>query len=88
MSPNASIPVDIAPSSGYVGKEKVEVKRLDDAIRPFAEPGESYYLKADTQGFERHVLDGAPETLKACKVVELELSITPVYTGCMLFGNM
>jgi len=87
LLPLEQIHLDIAPCSAYVGKEKVEVKRLDEAVKPYAADGAKFYLKADTQGFERHVLEGAAGILADCEAIELELSCIPTYTGCMLFGE-
>ena len=87
MLPLEQIHLDIAPCSAYVGKENVDVMRLDDAVRPHTSEADEFYLKADTQGFEKHVLDGAPDVLARSRAVELELSVTPTYGGCLLFDE-
>ena len=69
--------VEAGPESGFVGVEEIDIKRLDDVIDP-AWPGE-FALKLDTQGFELHVLRGAPETLKRTVLVVAELSLVPLY---------
>ena len=56
------------------------------ADRPPAQ--RSSYLKVDTQGYEHEVIAGATETLRRCRAVELELSLTPLYEGQLLIGEM
>ena len=69
-----------APESGYIGTEQVPVARLDDALKghPTRNP---LHLKIDTQGFERQVMAGAPETLARAASVQLEVSLVPLYEG-------
>lgn len=71
--------VTAAPLSGYCSTEEVPVNRLDEVI----DPGWSgpYAMKLDTQGFELHVLRGAPNTLGRTKVVMVEMSLAPLYAG-------
>ena len=45
------------------------------------------FLKLDVQGFERQVLDGAAGVLDRLSVVQLELSVTPLYEGEMVLGE-
>lgn len=76
-----------APGSAYAGKEQVEVLPLDELV-PTLCPGDSkIYLKIDTQGFEKSVLEGATETLRRCSAVQMELSLTPLYEGGFLFAE-
>lgn len=71
-----------APHVGYVGTEEIEVKRLDDVAPEHL--GTRTFLKIDTQGFEKEVLAGGPDTLKTCVGLQLELSFVPLYSGGML----
>lgn len=68
-----------APSSRYVRTEKAPVIRLDDC--DLFDRDVPTFLKIDTQGFEQHVLDGAPETLKKVRGVQMEMSLAPLYDG-------
>jgi FkbM family methyltransferase len=62
----------------FVGKtETVEVRTLD-SIEPTLPPG-NFFLKSDTQGFERHVIEGATMVLKRLRGVQLELPIVSLY---------
>jgi len=65
--------------------------RSVDRRRSFAadhlRDGTRAFLKLDTQGFERAVLEGGPATLAACRGLQLELSLTPLYEGGMLLDE-
>ncbi len=79
--------VSAAPTVGYVGTERVEVARLDDVAAVHLETHLRPYLKLDTQGFEKQVLDGGPETLARCVGLQLELSFVPLYSGGLLIDE-
>jgi len=82
--------VDAMPVSRYVGTETIPLKRLDSAL-PHALPaadGSRYALKLDVQGYERAVLDGAADTLTRTYVLEIELSLAPLYEGSPLYTEM
>lgn len=70
-----------APESSYIGREDIQVKRLDDVFEEFQPVAGSVYLKIDTQGFEEHVLRGAQASLKAIDTIQLEMSLVPLYDG-------
>lgn len=65
--------------------EKVKVARLDDELRGV--PGRRLFLKIDTQGFEREVMQGAPETLERCVGLMLELPVEHIYDDMWSFGQ-
>lgn len=79
--------IQAEPASDIVGKEKVEVARLDSLLSKF-NGSNSLYLKIDVQGYEIHVLQGAAETLKRTNVIEVELSLIPLYQGGLLMDEM
>lgn len=64
------------PSAAMHGTEEVEMRRLDEVLPPSAR---SVWLKVDTQGHESQVLAGAGETWPRLSVVQLELSLRPMY---------
>ena len=68
-----------APASRYIGKETATVVRLDDC--DLVPRNERLFLKIDTQGFEQHVLDGAPELIKLARGIQMEMSLAPLYDG-------
>ena len=55
--------------------------RLDDIYDEYCRPDDEVFLKIDTQGYERHVLNGAAATLKKVHGVQIELSLLPLYEG-------
>jgi hypothetical protein len=46
------------------------------------------YMKIDTQGFEKNVIEGAKESLKDIKGLQLELSMVELYQGETLVTDM
>jgi FkbM family methyltransferase len=78
--------IDAYPTATYVDTHHAEMRTLDDLALPRLREGETAFLKADVQGFERPVLDGAKRLLAAhCVGMQLELSFTPLYEGAMLY---
>lgn len=77
----------IAPESAYVRQEETDVRSLDDLIAELDPDGGDYYLKIDTQGYERSVLDGASNVIGKCLAVQLEMSLLPLYRDGMLFDE-
>lgn len=77
-----------APGSGTIGTEQVPVKRLDQLALPYLRNTRSLLLKIDTQGYERHVLNGANEVLEKTKLLQIELSLAPLYAEQPLFDEM
>jgi len=68
-----------APDSAYVGKEKIVISTVSDQLTKLAVVDNDVWLKIDTQGFEREVLRGAEPVLTQIKVVQLEISLQPLY---------
>jgi FkbM family methyltransferase len=77
-----------APESRGVGEETVEMETLDRVWDRFVRPGERVWLKVDTQGHERDVLDGAAASLPRVRTLQLEMSPVELYEGEMLFVEM
>lgn len=77
-----------APDSVCVGKETIHMKTLDSVFPDLVNPGNRVYLKIDTQGFERHVLAGAEATLPSIDIIQLEMSLVPLYKDELLFDKM
>jgi FkbM family methyltransferase len=70
-----------APESAYVGREPVDLRRLDDVGRDAIERATSPFLKIDTQGYEQAVLEGASGVIERLIGIQLEISLTPLYEG-------
>jgi FkbM family methyltransferase len=76
---------DACPQANYIGTEEVPIHRFDSIAQEFLRPTDSCFLKIDVQGFEKQVLAGSRSTLNdGCVGMQLELSIVPLYEGCML----
>lgn len=72
---------DSAPEAEYIKKEVIEIKKLDDIFDSLNINDKSIYLKIDTQGYEKMVLDGAKQSLNLINGVQLEMSLIPTYNG-------
>ena len=79
LLPMETLHVAALPSSGYVGTEVVDVRRLDDLVTLNA--NDRLFLKIDVQGFEEQVLDGCERLMDRVIMCQIELSPAPVYTG-------
>jgi FkbM family methyltransferase len=63
------------PDLAFASSESVEVRPLDDLVRANG----PYFIKIDTQGFEREVLAGGPKALAGATGVLLELPVINIY---------
>ncbi len=73
-----------APESRTVGRESVQVETVDDNATSLLASGERLMLKLDVQGYELEVLRGAETTLPRVDLLEVELSLSPLYDGAPL----
>jgi Methyltransferase FkbM domain len=48
----------------------------------------NYFLKADVQGYEIELLKGASQSLAQCKLLQLEVSLVPLYEGAPTFADV
>ncbi len=80
------LPVHVksAPESEYIGKEKIEVKKMDSVFDQYCSKQDNILLKIDTQGFEKHVIEGASKSLKFIDTIQMEMSLIPLYKDEML----
>ena len=85
MLPMLAAHSDAAPESVYLTKDLTKVLTLDSVIGQYRRGQERVFLKIDTQGFERQVLEGAQECLKFVAGVQLELSVVPLYESQNLY---
>jgi FkbM family methyltransferase len=70
-----------APESRYQGTVTARIRRLDHVFHDHCQAGRPVFLKIDTQGFERKVLEGAAGILDAVPLVQLECSLVHLYQG-------
>jgi FkbM family methyltransferase len=80
--------VAAASDSFTVGSETVEIHKLDTVSEKYIAKGDRIFLKVDTQGYEYEVLLGASNLLDSITGVQLELSLTPLYTTQILYDEI
>lgn len=80
--------VQSAPLSICSGREEVIIRRIDSIFDDYYYPGEKFYLKVDTQGYEKHVIEGAERVLDILIGIEMEASLVPLYKGEPLLAEM
>ena len=69
--------------------ETVRVRRLDAVMDELASPPEAELLvKLDVQGYEEHVLRGAPNTLRRATACIVEVCLDPLYQGQATFEGI
>ena len=77
-----------APESKYVAKEEIQIKKLDSIFDSFIKNGDKVMMKIDVQGFEKNVLDGANKSLNRIEIIQLEMSVIPLYENEMILVDM
>ena len=68
-----------APDSVYVGKESVNQIRFDQVFADYLRPDDRFFMKIDTQGYEKEVMLGAQEALKRVAGLQVEISFFELY---------
>jgi FkbM family methyltransferase len=77
-----------APEATFIKKETIQIKKLDSIFNDLEIFGKNIYLKIDTQGYEKMVLDGAIKSLKSITGVQIEMALIPSYEGSLTFEAM
>jgi FkbM family methyltransferase len=80
--------VTALPESHIVSSEKVTLSRLDDEVEKRLNGETRLFLKIDTQGFEMPVLRGAGALMDRVGLIEVELSLVPLYAGQALLAEV
>ncbi len=73
--------IQAAPHTASVGKVKTPIKKIDSFFKDYIKEDSILFVKIDTQGYEDYVINGGLKTLVHAKVLQMELSLTEVYTG-------
>src|SRR5574341_618455 len=77
------------PHTSQATKEKVSIKRLDDAVREFnLDLKEPILIKIDVQGYEDKVIAGGLSVISRAKVVIAEVSFWELYKNQKLFSDI
>lgn len=79
---------EIATQTEYISEEKVEIKVLDAIFDSICDKNDVVFLKLDTQGYEKNILNGATESLKKVKGVQIELALKPTYEDAPNFKEI
>ena len=77
-----------AKQTEYISEEKVEIKVLDDIYDSICDSSDVVFLKLDTQGYEKNILNGAIESLKKIKGIQIELALKPTYVNAPNFKEI
>lgn len=88
LLPILPLHTNTCPESAYKSKEKVIVAKIDSLMDRLIKPSDELLLKADVQGYEKQVLQGAEKAMNYVWAVELELSFLPLYDGAPLAYEM
>jgi FkbM family methyltransferase len=80
--------VQAAPDSVYIGKEVIRIETLDALFHKYCDFDSRVFLKIDTQGFTKNVLEGSEHSLKTIQGLQIEISLTPLYEGEPLIGEL
>lgn len=78
-----------APGSAEINLVKAELRRLDSYLDEGLILAEDrIFLKIDVQGFEMQALAGSTGILAQVKILQMELSLVPLYEGGLLFEEV
>ena len=80
--------VQSAPSSAFIAQQETRIKKLDTVFDSFTTGSNNIMLKIDVQGFEKKVLAGAEDSLQKIKIIQLEMSLVPLYQNEWLFHEV
>ncbi len=86
--PVADRHVSAHPDSAVVRVEEAKVVTVDGFLAEHPEFSGPFLLKADTQGFEDAVLDGAANSFVSIPLVLLEMSVEALYEGQALMPDL
>jgi FkbM family methyltransferase len=78
----------IDPSAKIVKKENIKILSLNYLFSTQYKLKKNTFLKIDTQGYDKFVLEGASSILKKILFVQLEVSIDPLYVNETNYEDM
>ena len=80
--------LESAPESKYVSKETIAVSTLDAECEEHGVACDFAFLKIDAQGYTFPVLDGAEQTLRKLKGIQVEMSLVSLYESEALIEDV
>jgi FkbM family methyltransferase len=81
LRPMAALTLEALAKSFEIGRQEVEVARLDAVFDQLVQAGENVFLKIDAQGSEADILEGAAGVIDRLAGLQVELSLRPMYEG-------
>ena len=78
LEPNKNS-LDFEDNFKKINTQKCEVWSLDYIIENYYNLTENAYLKIDTQGYDRYVLDGCKNNIKKFKFIQIEAGLFSLY---------
>lgn len=81
LLPMLSSHLAAVPESAIARQEEIQVRRLDEIIDQVGSQATRIFLKMDTQGFEKAVMQGAAGCMNRVEAVQAEISLVPLYDG-------
>jgi hypothetical protein len=75
-------------NSKYIGIQETPIETFDFYFEMYHQEGSECLLKLDVQGFEYQILAGSTESLERIKYLQIELSLSDLYSGSTLFNPM
>jgi len=80
--------LSIDPNAKIIKKEKTKIFSLNNLFSKNYKIKKKTFLKIDTQGYDRFVIDGASKILKKILYVQMELAIEPLYKNETKYERM
>jgi FkbM family methyltransferase len=77
-----------SPDSRFIKKEAINVTTIDKLFGDLVNKNDVVFLKIDVQGAEKDVIQGAEESLKRIKGIQIEMSLEELYKDESLFLEM
>jgi FkbM family methyltransferase len=77
-----------APEARFVADEQVDMETLDAIASQYLPDESRLFMKVDVQGYELQVLAGGAVTLSRSSLVQLEMSLIPLYGSAPSFQDV
>lgn len=80
--------VEVEPKTRPTHTEQIQITTLDAFFLKNPSLAKEILLKLDVQGYELEALKGARKCLPSIKLVQVELSLVPIYEGAPLYKEV
>jgi FkbM family methyltransferase len=77
-----------APKAKFINTEHININQLDTIFYSLGLEGKRIFMKMDTQGYEKNILEGAKNSLKKIIGIQLEMALLPTYQNALNFDEM